>query len=314
MPKSNNRGFVLIFPVLVVAAILLLSFTFSSIKNDTSNNNLSVLSESTSGGDDSDNSGSGSASSGSGSSNSGSDSSSESPKPSTASSSETSKPIVETKIETPKPGLFTTTTKVQFSKKAPELKKSPKPNGSPKPGSTFKPVETRKPEPTHKPEVEDEDEIEHLAKQTPLGTPNSQRITIESENEEEHHFEEDASRVVFSNEIPVNVDQQTNELTVTTPTGDKTLGLLPDDAVKNIINSDSVSEVSKDPNTGKSELRLTINSNGVPVYEVEGIKKGRFLGVFNVNIKKTVQISAIDGAEGSVTVSGFDKFLDLLSL
>lgn len=309
MPKSNERGFVLVFPVLIVGAILLLSFTFSSFKSRNNVDTTAVLSESDDDGGDGDNSGTGSSSSGS-------SSTSETSKPSSLPESSTPKPESEVQSSTPKPQFFSSTKAVKFNSKEQELKnkkinQSPKPTPktSPKPSQTIKPEKT--PEAEIEDEIEDEDEKDFGLGES--STPQPMKVKIEVKDGIEH-FEVENANVSISKEGPVKVDEKTGELTITTPSGEKTVAFLPEDAIENILGSNSVNELEINSETGKTELKLTINSNGVPVYEVEGIKKGRFLGVFNVNIKKTVQISAIDGAEGSVTVSGFDKFLDLLSL
>lgn len=304
MPKRNEAGFVLIFPVLVVGAILLLSFTFSSFKSHNNISTSAVLSESSGSGDEDNEDKSGSE-----------DSDSETPKPTVVESS-APKATSEVATQSPKPQFFSSTKAVKFNSKEQELKKktlsqSPKPTPkiSPKPSQTIKPEKT--PEAEIENEIEDENEKDFGLGES--STPQPMKVKIEVKDGIEH-FEVEKANVSLSEKNPVKVDEKTGELTITTPNGEKAVTFLPEDAIENILGSNSVNELEINSETGKTELKLTINSNGVPVYEVEGIKKGRFLGVFSVNIKKTVQISAIDGAEGSVTVSGFDKFLDLLSL
>jgi len=305
MPKSDERGFVLIFPVLVVGAILLLSFTFSSFKSQNNLNTSAVLSESSGSSEDSDEDKSGS-----------DDSNSETPKATVAESSEPKATSVAS-LQSPKPQFFSSTKTVKFNSKEQELKKKSILNQSPKPTpkTSPKPSQTIRPEKTPEIEIENEtdDDNDKDSDLSESSTPQPIRVKIELKDGIEH-FEAEKVNVNLSRNNPVKVDDKTGELTITTPSGEKTVTFLPEDAVANILGSNSVNELEINSETGKTELKLTINSNGVPVYEVEGIKKGRFLGVFSVNIKKTVQISAIDGAEGSVTVSGFDKFLDLLSL
>ncbi len=300
MPKSSQKGFVIIFPVIVVAAVLLLGVTVSNFKKQSS----AVLSESTSGG----------------SSNSDDDEDeSSTPKPSESSKpAETAKPG-EPSRESPKPSFFGTTKTLNFKSKVPEPRRTvkPSPKSSPKPDRSPKPQQTIRPELNDSLEFDQEEskplETEDAANATasPEASGGEEFRVLISKNQNGSTFSQTRARVTLSDDLPVNTDNET--LTVETPNGQEVVGLAPDDAVQNVIDSGSVSGVSSDPSTGLSELKLTVNSNGVPVYEMKGSKEAKFLGVFNVKINKTVQISAVDGAEGSVTISGFDRFLDLFS-
>ncbi len=298
MPKSSEKGFVVIFPVIVVAAVLVLGFTVSNFKQKTETS--AVLSESSS------NSGS---NSGSGGHSEDDDSEANESTPVPGTTSETARPSESPKLS-PRPDIFVSTKTLQFNDKKQNVKTLKR--ATPKPEKTLRPEQTRKPEATHSPEVEDDEKEIETHSPKPSGVPQEFRVVL-TQNSGKSSFNQEKSRVLLSEDLPVEIDEDEQTLTVETANGKEVIGLAPDDALRNVIDSGSVSRVDANPETGLSELKLTFNSNGVPVYEMEGVKEGRFLGVFNVKIKKTVQISAIDGAEGSVTVSGFDRFLDLFS-
>lgn len=133
--------------------------------------------------------------------------------------------------------------------------------------------------------------------------------------------------------FPLTVNPETNQLVISTPSGEKTV-ILPSEAIQNMINNagfDVVesSEPEEDDSTESGELEdstisgeldetndellLLVNDQGELVYEAEGIDQQRFLGLLPVGIRKKVQVNAETGAVVSVESPFFQRFLDLLS-
>lgn len=291
--RSFEKGFAPLIPVLVVAAILLLSFSIKNFQNQTGsiNGKTSVLSESDSGGgSDSGKGGSDSSgSSGGGSSTSGSGSTSTS---GSGASGET---------KTTAPTFTTGRTSVQTTSRLESEIKTPEPSE--------KPEKIETPEPKETPEAEIETEVETEIKDGTL----SAKIKIRS-GTNKSEFEQEGSNVQVQGGLPVNVNKTTDELTVTTPAGVKTVTVLPDTAVQNILGAGIVSQVASDSATGKNAVTLTTDANGNLIYEINGVKFEKLLGLINVGIDKTAQVSATNGQVGTISQSFLSRLLDILSI
>lgn len=148
-------------------------------------------------------------------------------------------------------------------------------------------------------------------------------------------------RFVFSREnigatttFPLSVNLKTNELTVTTPAGEKVITVLPDQAIKNMLALNVIDQVKGIPFTQdveksatqagtaleevinkfvSTEIKLTTTREGVLAYEIPGTKRTRFLGFINVEIQKTAVVSAETGGLLGTQESLISKVLDLLS-
>lgn len=122
--------------------------------------------------------------------------------------------------------------------------------------------------------------------------------------------------------FPLSIDLATNTLTVNTPSGEKTVTVLPDQAVRNLIAANVVNRLGGQAivdavKTGNlasiSQLILLGEQNGVPVYEINGISDQRLLGFIPIAIKKTVTVSAETGTVVSTQQSLGNRILDLLA-
>lgn len=118
-------------------------------------------------------------------------------------------------------------------------------------------------------------------------------------------FEQEGLKVQVQNNNLISVNPKTKELTVKTPAGEKTVTTLPDQAVQNLVDSENFSVENK--------IDLATNEKGDLVYNVDGVKYERFLGIFKVAINKRAQVSAQDGKVVDVAQSFLSKLLDLLS-
>lgn len=100
--------------------------------------------------------------------------------------------------------------------------------------------------------------------------------------------------------VPISVNPITKELSITTPAGQKTVTILPDQAVANLIaNKEITSVTQQSTNFGaNSSQRITLTElNNEPVFQVDGILNKKILGIVPVSFAKT---SFVSGTTGNV--------------
>ena len=121
--------------------------------------------------------------------------------------------------------------------------------------------------------------------------------------------------------FPLFIDPVTHELIVTTPAGERTVAILPDVALRNLLIKGFLTEVASGSGTPADasgsavlaqsmELKLT---NGNLVYEVKGNKKEKFFGLVPVTLPRTVTVSALSGVVLSQTESMLTTILGFFS-
>lgn len=131
-------------------------------------------------------------------------------------------------------------------------------------------------------------------------------------------------RVQALTSLPISVNLETNELTVTTPAGERVVTVLPDQAVANMLAANAIDEVAGDEEATallrqadieplRHVVELKIHAKG-PVYEVRGEKEIRFLGFWRLKVEKTVLVSAETGEVVKTDQSFIDRFLTSLSV
>ncbi|MDO8452668.1 MAG: hypothetical protein Q7S79_02855 [bacterium] len=126
--------------------------------------------------------------------------------------------------------------------------------------------------------------------------------------------------------FPLSVNLATNELTVTTPAGEKVVAVLPDQAVRNMLAANVIDQVRGIPFTQDVEkiatqagttlqdvVRLTTTREGILVYEIPGVSNQRLLGFFNVPIARTAVVSTETGEALAVRESLLTRVVDLFS-
>lgn len=161
------------------------------------------------------------------------------------------------------------------------------------------------------------------------------------ENEDEDEDSQEATPTVkpgqkIRTNFPITVNPETNEKTVTTPGGVKTI-ILPEVAIQNMIKAgfpvvlppgdDGEATPSATPegtpsgSTESGELEVDSESeilltelDGELVYEIPAVKAEKFLGVFDVKVKVKGIVSAQDGQIIKLKKSLFDSILDFLSI
>lgn len=122
--------------------------------------------------------------------------------------------------------------------------------------------------------------------------------------------------------FPLSIDVETRELIITTPSGQKVVTVLPDEAVQNllatgVINSveppasDVVTQDQLGTLTGVVEIETRDNET---VYKVKGRKKHLVLGVFSVTMPVTAFVSTDTGQTVAKQQSLLTNVVDFLSL
>lgn len=118
--------------------------------------------------------------------------------------------------------------------------------------------------------------------------------------------------------FPVQVDLNTNELIITTPAGTKTVAVLPDQAIQNLLAANVISRVNpalltSSGITSVSDVITLGERNGVPIYEINGLNDHRLLGFIPVSLPTTVTVSAETGEVLSQQQSPVAGIVDFLS-
>lgn len=126
--------------------------------------------------------------------------------------------------------------------------------------------------------------------------------------------------------FPLSVSLETNELTVTTPAGERVVAVLPDQAVRNMLAANVIDQVgavtftqdvqkvaTEAGTTLEQIIELTTTREGVLTYEIPGTKTERLLGFIPVTINKTVVVSAETSELLEVQEPILTQLLDLVS-
>ncbi len=157
-------------------------------------------------------------------------------------------------------------------------------------------METRKPQVKTEIESEDlEDDEDLLTVATDSGRPSLTRRSIQA-----------------SSDFPLSIDPTTQTLTVTTPQGTKSVTVLPDQAVENLLRVGLISTNSANLSSVSSEIQLT-EKDGKTVYIVQAKKKFKLFGAVDLETPTTVTVSAEDGQIISQERSFLTDIIDFLS-
>lgn len=129
------------------------------------------------------------------------------------------------------------------------------------------------------------------------------------------------NNVAATTDFPLSVDVATNKLVVTTPAGQKTVTILPDQAIKNLLDTNIINKIdSSSDSTLTGELgqlsgvvKLEIKNEKM-VYRVSGTKSHKFLGFIPVNASTTAFVSAETGETVETEQPFITSVIDFLSL
>lgn len=120
--------------------------------------------------------------------------------------------------------------------------------------------------------------------------------------------------------FPVQIDLSTNELIASTSTGSRVLTTLPDQAVQNLIAANVISRLgppflreslTTNNLAGVSDIISLGEKNGIPVYEINGLKDQRLFGFIPVTTSVKVFVSAENGQVVSQEKSLLGSLVDL---
>lgn len=120
--------------------------------------------------------------------------------------------------------------------------------------------------------------------------------------------------------FPLSIDPTTGQLIVTTPAGTKDVAVLPDDAIQNMLRNGFLTNVASGSGTTEgspsgviaSSLPITMQGNE-SVYEIQGEKTQRLLGLFPVTSPRTVFVSTQNGQAIGQSQSWLSQLIGLLS-
>jgi len=100
-------------------------------------------------------------------------------------------------------------------------------------------------------------------------------------------------------DFPLTVDEETGTLTVTTPAGEKMVTVLPDAAIKNMLSAKVMSYVTSLKAEGElastEKLVKLVEQDGTLIYEIDGIKEHKLLGLIPLKTKVKAFVSAENG-------------------
>lgn len=122
--------------------------------------------------------------------------------------------------------------------------------------------------------------------------------------------------------FPISLDLATNALIINTPAGQKTVAILPDTAVQNLLAANIIdrlgnqalqNEVSNNTLPKIDRLITLGEQNDIPVYEINGFDNQRLLGLIPVIVEKDVTVSAETGEVVATQESLVNRVLDLVS-
>lgn len=108
--------------------------------------------------------------------------------------------------------------------------------------------------------------------------------------------------------FPLSYDPSTNQVLLTTPNGDKVVKVMPEQALKGLMNSNVLNKFD----ASQSGMMLN-DKNGNPVYIVRGKQSKKLFSFIPVTINKEVEISAETGEVVSQNLSFGSQVLNLIS-
>lgn len=114
--------------------------------------------------------------------------------------------------------------------------------------------------------------------------------------------------------FPLKVDPKTGALSVTTPKGEKVVTVLPDAAIKNMLASKVASYVTSVPAKGElastDKLVTLTQKDDVLVYEIDGVREYKLLGLIPLKSKVKAFVSAENGQVVKTEQSLFGRILN----
>lgn len=130
------------------------------------------------------------------------------------------------------------------------------------------------------------------------------------------------NRFGASTNFPLSINPATNELIITTPAGQRTVTILPDQAVQNMLAANVISRLGSQAivdaalenqvASASAIIALGVRNNA-PIYEIPGIRDFRLLGFIPVSAPVTAIVSAETGKLVTAEQPLLTRIVDLLS-
>lgn len=280
MSRKHSQGFTPIIVVLIIVLVASAGFAVNNQKRNMLTSSQGVLGKD----DVSDDSGN-SGSSGSGSENSGSSSTGNSSSNEVKhSATETQKPETNSKSNETSKAIV----KIESAKKTEKKLSSPKPLKTP--------------------EIEDEShlesELETNLEVNDVAEDNVKKVSVKS-LDDQFELEQEGSVLKVKSALPLSVSSETNEITITTPDGEKNINVLPQVAVDDVFATGVISSAEK--------VELQTQDDGSVVYKVDGSDTKKLFGFIEIKIPKTIKVSVDSGLVVGIEQSFSSKLLNLLS-
>lgn len=129
------------------------------------------------------------------------------------------------------------------------------------------------------------------------------------------------NKIAAITDFPLSINAETKQFVVTTPTGQKTVWVLPGEAVDNLLATGIVNKIETPSSdlaaqdqlgalTGVAEIETRDNEI---VYKIKGSKVHRVLGIIPITTPVTAFVSADTGLTIAKQQSVLTNFIDLLS-
>lgn len=116
-------------------------------------------------------------------------------------------------------------------------------------------------------------------------------------------------------EFPIGVDPVSHELTITTPAGIKTVTVLPDQAVNNLLENKLLTSITSQTSSisGTTQNVNLTEVNNEATFEVQGVLQKRILGIIPVGFAKTEFVSTQTGNVVKTDETLLNRILEALS-
>lgn len=133
-----------------------------------------------------------------------------------------------------------------------------------------------------------------------------------------NNFSIKKNNVEARTKLPISINPDTKELTVTTPAGVRTVTVLPDEAVQRAFLTGKINSAESKSQTASSSGQTTDQTtlttlNNEAVFKVNGFSNKKALGFVPVSFAKTVFVSATDGKIIRTDETFFSKLLETIS-
>lgn len=174
--------------------------------------------------------------------------------------------------------------------------------------------------------IESENELDEFENEEELELRSRLEDKLEEKMEEEGiEIASSSGKPLFSkngigatSHFPLSINPETNQLIITTPAGQKIVTVLPDQAVRNMIEKKYITIVENQENiaseSGQLDNTISLETrNDEPVYKIKGKKNHKVFGLIPVETDTTIYASTETGNPVAQEQSLLASFIDFLS-